>query len=229
MSKKPNAQKTDPEVQIEEVLSKSELFMRKQGKKLFIILVVIMIATGAYFAYNNYIQGPKEAEAVELSFVAQQLFAQNEFDKALIGDGINLGFEQIAQQYSGTAIGNLSNHYMGICYLNIGEFQKAVNAFVKYDQVDGIASQIINSQNFGLTGDAYAQLGELDLAYELYRKAAAIDNSYTSPYFMKKAGLLKLTQNDKKGAMECFEAIKNSYPTSLEARDIDKYIGLSIQ
>jgi TolA-binding protein len=44
---------------------------------------------------------------------------------------------------------------------------------------------------------------------------------------LKKLGILYLAQEQKEEAKKAFETIKNDYPTSSEAQDIDKYIAVA--
>mgnify|MGYP004682484171 CR=1 FL=1 len=46
---------------------------------------------------------------------------------------------------------------------------------------------------------------------------------------LKKAGFVYLEQGNKKAAKKAFETIKNDYPTSVEAQDIEKYIAIAAE
>ncbi len=225
MANKINSRKSNSELQIEEVLSKSELFFKNYGKRIIVILTLLVISVGGLFAYNSFVKQPANEEAINSAFVAQQYFAAGDMQTALDGDEENLGFAAIATKYSGTPIGNIANHYAGICYLNISDYKSAIASLQSYSHVEGKASIIINAQNFGLIGDAYAQSKDNANAIAFYAKAYAIDNSLTAPYYLKKAGLLKLATGDKAGAKVCFEQVKSDYSGSFEGRDIQKFIG----
>ncbi len=217
--------KIDPEVQIEEALTGTEMFIQKNGKTLISIIVALFVIVGGFFAYDQLVKIPSETKALNASFVAQQYFAQNDLESALNGTEENMGFLAIAKEYSSTAVGNIANHYAGICYLNLGQYENAIASLKKYNKVDGKASEIINAQNLGLIGDANAQLKNTKEAINYYEKAAAIENSFSSPYYLKKAGLIMLAQKDVAGAKKAFEKIKANYAGSFEGRDIEKYIG----
>lgn len=225
MSKKIN-QLADPEVQIEQAIYKSEHFIEKNGKKLLIALCVVVVIIGCYFGYTHLVKAPKEQKASTMAYGAQLLFGQGEFDKALNGDGNNPGFIEIIKNYGSTATGNSAAHYAGICYIKIGDFKTAISYLEKYNDVKGEVASIINAQNKGLIGDAYVELKDNTKALSFYEKAIAIsDNELTAPYYlMKAAGVYEATGNKEK-ALECYQKIKNTYFQSLEARDIDKYIG----
>ena len=77
----------------------------------------------------------------------------------------------------------------------------------------------------GAIGDAYMELNQNAKAAEYYLAAAELkENEFTSPIFLMKAGWTYELLKDNKKALEVYERIKYDYPTSTEARDIDKYI-----
>ena len=75
----------------------------------------------------------------------------------------------------------------------------------------------------GLTGDSYAELGEADKAQGFYKKAIAEKNEL-APIYLKKAGILYETKGNNAEAEKMYTQIKDDYPASSEAYDIDKYI-----
>lgn len=225
MSKKINQQE-DPEVQIEQAINRSEHFIEKNGKKLLIALCVVVVVLGCYFGYTNLVKSPKEQKAAEVAYVAQQLFGKGDFAQALNGDGNNAGFLDVIKNYGSTAAGNTAAHYAGICYIKMGDFKTAITYLEKYKDVEGTAAAIINAQNKGLIGDAYVELKENAKAISFYEKAvAASDNQLTTPYYLMKVAGVYEANGDTVKALAAYEKIKNTYFESMEARDIDKYIG----
>lgn len=220
----------DPEAAIQSALSNTELFLERNGKKLLAVLIAVIIIVGGYFAYQHLYRIPYIDQAATAMAYAQDQLEQDSLNLALKGNTKNLGFEQITSEYSGTPQANLAYHYMGICYLNLGEYQKAIDAFKQYSSVDGELAQIINAQNLGLTGDAYSQMDDMNNALEYYQMAAKqSDNTDTAPTYLKKAAIVNYTLGKFNDALTLFQNIKNSYPASIHARDIDKYIALTQQ
>ncbi len=216
----------DAEVVIESALSKSEQFIENNGKKLLIALAIIVLIVGGYYAYKYLWSSPREIQASNMMFVAEQQFALDSFNLALNGDGNNAGFIDVATEYGATPQGNIANHYAGICYLKLNNFDSAIEYLSKYQATEGVPNEIINSQNKGLIGDAYSQKGDLKNAAKFYMEAASIsDNTFSAPYYLKKAGLVYANLNQYKEALEAFQTIADNFPSSMEARDIDKFIG----
>lgn len=215
-----------PEVAIQSAIGRTEDFLYKNGRTLLIILGVIVLVIGGFFAYKYLVQAPQSKKAAEMMYVAQQHFAADSLKLALEGDGNFEGFLGVIEKYGSTPEGNLAQHYAGISYLYLGEYQKALDHLKKYTAVEGIPGQIVNAQNIGLQGDAYVQMENLAEAVKMYEKAVSVsDNSLTAPYYLKKAGSVYEKLGDKAKAIEAYKRISADYATSMEARDIQKYIG----
>lgn len=215
-----------PEEKIEGGLIKAESFIERYSKQLLIILIAACLVVGGYFAYKHFIAQPRVEKAAESMFVAEQLFAQGDFQTALNGDGSNAGFIEVVENYGGTRPGRIAAHYAGICFLKEGNLDSALEYLSKYKTAKGAPAQIINAQNYGLQGDVYSQKDDYAKASDFYKKAIdAADNILTTPYFLKKQGEIFALQGNNQAALDAFNRIKNEYGNSLEARDIDKLIG----
>lgn len=84
-------QQAAPELQ--EQASKAEAFFEKYKKAIIIgVCAVIIIVVGAIL-FNNYYLTPRENEASTELAKSQELFANEQFDKALAG------FQKIASDY----------------------------------------------------------------------------------------------------------------------------------
>ena len=192
-----------------------------------LILAVVggLVAIGlGVFLYREFIVKPQQAEASEYMWQAQQLFARDSFEVALLGrpDGSVLGFETIAADYRGTPAGNLADYYAGICYLQLGQYDAAIEALGSSDE-DGT---LLPATKAGALGDAYAQRGDIAEARSRYEQALseAGDNSLLAPYYLKKLALLDERDGEPAAANERYRRIKSEFPTSNEASDIDKFI-----
>lgn len=218
----------DPEESIEKALTNTEMFFEKNGKKLLIALAVIALAIGGYFGYDNFIVQPKSQSAANAMFEAQIQFERDSFATALNGvQGVFLGFDAVASEYSGTPQGNVANHYAGICAMNMGDFQKAIAYFEKYSAASKGAGDVLAAQNFGLMGDCNVELGNNAKGVELYKKAISASASVaTAPLYTHKIAIALYTEGKLQEAIEMFKTIKTQYPSSIQARDADRYIAL---
>ncbi len=214
----------EDDIVIEETTQqKSGDFFEDNRNTILIALGVILLLLAAFFAYKQLYKEPKEKRAAEEMYMAQHYFQQDSFAQALTNvPGGFMGFEDIASEYSGTKAGNLSNYYAGVCYLNLGKYEAALEAMSDFSPSGSITS----AMKYGVMGDAESELNNLDKAYDLYKKAAKSGDikEMTAPYYLMKAGLLaqKLGNNDN--AKDHFTTIKEDFPESREATNIQNYI-----
>jgi len=202
---------------------KLETFYEKNNKTIVYFLSFVAIAFIGYFGYKNFIIKPKEKEARSLIFIAERYFQADSFQKALNGQPPSVyGFLDIIDEYGNTPSGNLAKYYAGLCYLHLGKYEDAVDYLKKYKT----NSEIMKPLSLGALGDAHAQLKEYDDAVKYYLKAAkSKKNTFTTPFFLLKAGITYGAMDEDEKALKAFEKIKKDYPKSQQANNIDKYIG----
>lgn len=199
-----------------------EQWIKQNNKLVAIIVAIIILIPLGYIGYTKYVQGPKEIEAADAMFAAEQYFAQENWQVALDGDANYSGFLTIMDEFSGTKAGNLAHYYAGICYLRLGKYPEAIEHLEDFSSDDILVSSVA----YGALGDAYRETGDSESAVKNYEKAAnSKPNDFTSPIYLKKAGLTyedDLQNLDK--ALACFEKIENEYPNSREGQEALKYI-----
>jgi len=191
-----------------------------QKSLIFIASTIVLLVLG-YFSYQKFYLAPRETEATEQMYVAQDFWAKKDWDKAIKGDAGYPGFEKIVSDYGNTKAANLAYYYLGTAYLNKGEYLKAIDNLTNFRGDDSI----ISAEAFGETGDAYVELKDYSKAETYFKKAAdKAKNNFNSPFYLKKLGLVYEAENDNKSALETFKKIKTDYPNSTEAQSIDEYI-----
>jgi tetratricopeptide (TPR) repeat protein len=206
---------------VENALTKAEQFIEDNQRLLTIIFVIIVAVVGSFFGYKKLFLAPREKEAEEQMFMAEQYFEKDSFNLALNGDGNNYGFLKIIDDYSLTKSANLSHYYAGICYLHLGNFKQSIDQLKKFNADD----KLISSIAIGATGDAYVELGKKIDALDYYLKAANNHkNEFTSPIYLMKAGQLYEFEGNFAKALDTYNEIKDKYSKSFEGRQIDKYI-----
>ena len=77
-----------------------------------------------------------------------------------------------------------------------------------------------------LLGDAYVQMEDYAKAAKAFTAAAKSGNELIAPMSLKKLGFVQMELGNNAAAKKAFETIKNDYPTSTEAQDIEKYIAI---
>lgn len=216
----------DPEVVIETAINTTEEFLFKNGKTLLVALAALIVIVGGYFSYKYLYQAPRSEKAAAMMFVAEQNFAADSIELALNGGAKAAGFVDVVSSYGSTASGNLAKHYAGVCYIKLGENDKALASLKSYNATKGVPNQIIAAQNYGLQGDIYSQKEDFSSAISLYKKAVdASDNNFTAPIYLYKMVLVYMAMDKNDKALEAAKLISEKYPQSSEGRDIQKVIG----
>ncbi|MAO71692.1 MAG: tetratricopeptide repeat protein [Flavobacteriales bacterium] len=226
MAKKVN--KTEEQLaNVEENLSKAGLFVVDNQEKIVKIMGSIVVIIAIFTLYTKFIVEPKEKEASEEMYIAEFYFQNNDFDKALNGDGQYSGFLTVANNYSSTKSGNLAYYYAAICQMNlapndsINYYENALNSLTNFDTDD----EILYSLSTGLKGDANLELGNTNEALKYYELASNdYQNDFTTPYFLMKQAFVHELNEDFNLALNIYESIKENYPQSKEGLSIDKYI-----
>ncbi|MBF4517485.1 tetratricopeptide repeat protein [Flavobacterium sp. ANB] len=217
---------------LDETASRTEDWVAKNQKIIIGLVAGIAVATIGYLAYQKFIEAPKQDEAANEMFVAQQNFqkatdgvaSDSLYKLALNGSEGKFGFIKIADEYSGTDAGNLANYYAGMAYLNTGKFDEAIKYLGDFKSEDLILSALAK----GAIGDAYSQKNQQKEALDYYVKAAESNkNDFTTPRFLLKAGKTALALGQKEDALKYFTDIKENFDATPEAASVDVLIGLA--
>ena len=215
---------------LDETASKSEQWVIKNQKTIFIILGLVVAIILGYLAYHKYVATPKEKEAAnELAFpkayfedaLSNPVATDSLFTLALNGADGKYGFVDISNEYSGTKAGNLANYYAGISYLRMKNYKDAIEYLEKFSSED----ELLGPTAKGAIGDAFADINQPEDALDYYLKAADLkDNNFSTPLFLFKAGNTAMELGENSKALDIFNRIKNDYPNSNEAKNIKVYI-----
>ncbi len=192
------------------------------GKLASYVLLAIVVVVGGFFAYRNFISEPKEKQATEAMFRAEEYYRFDSARLALNGDNINAGFLKVISRYGGTKAANLASFYAGSCYLQLGDFNNAV----KY--LSGFSTSVkqLQERAYGLLGDAYSEQNKKEEAAEQYKKAGTYyeKDELFSPEYLFRSGYLYESMGKTQDAIAMYKMIKDKYPGSQRGADIDKYL-----
>ena len=215
---------------LDEGASKTEQWVIKNQRNIFIVVGLVAVIVLGSLAYNKFIQEPKESNAMNDMFKAQQYFEQaltatdkdSLFNLSLNGGEGKYGMLDIVSEYGGTDAGNLASYYAGMAYLNMNNYENAIKYLSDFSSDDEVLGPLAT----GGIGDAFVQLNQPEDGLEYYEKAIAMKtNDFTTPLYLYKAGTLalQLEKNDK--ALQYFLRIKDEFSKSKEATNIDVFIG----
>ena len=203
---------------------------RNQNKILGLVAIISIIVIGV-FAYSKLIKEPKESSAFNKMYFAQKKFDEavlinndSIYNIALNGDDLNMGMLQIIDEFGGTNAANLAHYYSGIMYLKMNDYPNSIKYLSEFSSDDILLSSLAT----GSIGDAFAELNQFDDAFDYYVKASKSNNNYSSPMYLFKAGLVAMRLNKFNRAEEYFSIIKQDYPNSNEAKNIDAFISKAV-
>ena len=208
---------------VQEALNTTSAWIEANQNKLTWAITAIVVVVLGVIALNTYVLKPKAAEASNENAKAVVYFAQGNYEVALNGnDAECIGFEAIANEYKCSQPGKLAALYAGICYYQLGDYAAAAEYLAKFSakdlNVEPAAAQLL--------GDAYVQMEDYAKAAKAFTAAAKSGNELIAPMSLKKLGFVQMELGNNAAAKKAFETIKNDYPASAEAQDIEKYIAI---
>lgn len=208
----------NPEILAEKVEG-VEHWIESNPKIVFSVLGVVILIVGGYFGYR-YWTGTQDELAQSEMFAAVRYFEADSLETAMNGDGNNLGFKQIIEDFPRTDAGNLANFYAGSICLKQGKFPLAILYFEDFKSDD----QLIQARAYSLTGDAYMEQKKYEEAADFYTKAANYKpNKYFSPTYLMKAALAYEKLNQKEKAIKAYQEVIEKYWESSEFQNARKY------
>lgn len=196
-----------------------EHWIEENPKIVFGVLGALVLIVGGFFGFRYYV-GTQEDIAQREMFQAVYYFEADSLDLAMKGDGNNLGFEQIIDDFGFTDAANLANYYAGAICLKQGKFQLAIYYFEDFSSSD----ILIQPRAYSLMGDAYMELKEYESAAKYYNKASTYKpNKFFTPTYMMKEALAyeKLNQNEK--AISVYQKIIDEFWDSPEYQNARKF------
>lgn len=205
---------------VDQALSKSEQFIENNRKQLLVGFGIIVAAVLAVVLFSTYYVAPRNIKAADKLAVCVRYFEQDSFALALNGDGVNEGLAEIIDSYGVTETADLAAFYAGICCYKLGNYDEAIKYLKDFD-----ANTVnLKPANITLIGDCYVALENYSKAVSYFEKAGAIDNDFTAPRALSKAGICYEEMGNYKAAEKCYRTIKDKYFASHLASEMDKRI-----
>lgn len=208
---------------VQEALNTTSAWIEANQNKLTWAITILVAVVLGVMALNTYVLKPKAVAASNENAKAVVYFTQGNYELALNGDDADcIGFEAIANDYKCAQAGKLAALYAGVCYYQLGDYAAAAEYLAKFSAKD----LNIEPAALQLLGDAYVQMEDYAKAAKVFGAAAKSGNKIVAPMSLKKLGFVQMELGNNSAAKKAFETIKNEYPMSMEAQDIDKYIAL---
>lgn len=207
--------------EVEVALTKTEQFLEKHLNLVFYVIGGIIVVVLGVLGINKYVISPKNVEAQEQMFAAQNFFSVDSFDVALNGDGVSLGFLDIIDDFGSTKSGKLAQYYAGISFLHLGDYNQAIKHLKKFKTDDLLLAPLAQAA----IGDAYVELGNYDKAISAYNDALAVNNNdFTTPTIKLKLALVYEEKGNVEKALVILNEAKSEFPNNSEITAIEKNI-----
>lgn len=195
-----------------------ENWLEKHPKTIGGILALLLLAVAGYFGFNYY-KDSQDVEAQKEMFQAVYYFEADSLKLALNGDGNNLGFIDIIEEYKFSNAANLAHFYAGVCYMKQGNYDAAILYLEDYSSND----LLVQPRAYSLIGDAYMELLKYDDAVKYYNKAAGYEpNKFYTPNYLMKAAVAYEKLDQKEKAKEAYDKIITEFWDSAEYQNAVK-------
>jgi TolA-binding protein len=215
----PGAERTTSSYDESNPLDGVTVFYENNKKPINNAVIIVLVVVLGYLGYTKLYKGPAEEKAATALSFPQLYFEADSLNMALNGDGKNPGFVKIAKKYDGTASGNLALYYEGLCYLKMGNFKDAITALKGFNGKGTIIENVAN----GALGEAYMESGDTPNAIASFKKASSDKNdAVATPMYLYQLGLAYEIANNNPEAITAFKRIRDEYPRSMQAREMDK-------
>ncbi len=207
------SQKNHEALDVNEAIKQSEAFFVKYKKRLIAGAAIVLVVVGGVIAYIYGYSKPREDKAQELlGVVTQQFLINQDYEKALKGEGKVAGLLKIIEKYSGTDAGNLARYEAGLCYYHQGKLKEAIAQLQEFDAQN---DQTVSAQATAALANCYAGNKQLNEAVDAFKKAAKLTDvpALASEYLLQ-AGLILESQNKTDEALAIYQQIKKDYPAA---------------
>jgi tetratricopeptide (TPR) repeat protein len=202
--------------------AKTSAFLETHKKNFGMAIVAIAVVILGTMAYVKYRSDSNERAMAQFAAV-HQLFDAAQYQQAI--DGIperNIrGLKQIVDEEGGSRGGELARLLLASSYYQLGQYAEALEQFEKFSPVDGLL-EVSRWEGIGQCQEA---LHVYDKAASAFEKAAGVDAKNPSvAENLNNAARNYGLSGEREKALELYRRLKKNHPTSVYARDVDRYI-----
>lgn len=208
-------------IDVAEVTHDAQHWFEVYKKPLMYGAIALVAIIGGTLAWRSY-QAGNQVKAVQAMWKAEQMFERDSFAVALNNPGGGYeGFLGIISKYGRTPAGNMAHYYAGVSYLQLGKFDDAIKHLEDFSP----SGTVSPTMKYGALADAYSEKQDFKKALKYYKEAASSGSvEDMKALYLKRFALLSEKEGNFSDAASAYTEIKEKYPTSVEGRDIDKFI-----
>ena len=180
------------------------------------VAVVLLVLAGVGWSFYVVAQEDRAAEA--LGGIIRS-YEQGNYRQALDGTADRPGLIEVAEEYDGTTSGNLAAFYAADALFRLGEREQALTYFQAFDKSD----DFVSASAYAGEAAIYEDRGDFARASELYEAAEAHESPATPRYLLRSA-LAAEKAGDLERAREMLVEIRERYPDSASAGDVEVHL-----
>lgn len=181
-----------------------------------VVLAIVIVA------YMNNVNANNLKANTELGKVISY-YDQGKYDVAISGnlqENIR-GLQSIVDDYGSTKSGELAKFYLANAYFAQANYDKALQYFLSVS----VSDEMITASALAGAASCYEAKNDYEKAASSFEKAAfQSTKDVNAAENMFHAARNYLTAGKKEKAAELFKKVKKEFPTSMVAREIDRWI-----
>ncbi len=186
--------------------------------------VAVIVIIGGIIGYSYY-SGAQEQKAQELLSIAENYYAQADYENALYGNEASLtyGFDQISEDFPRTNAGNIARFYAAVSSFELDDVDNALLYMKKFNVPDGILG--VGALTF--KGKLYLSKGNYKEAAQTFMKAAKWDeNKVTTPDNLLEAAQAYYKDDNFDKANQLANQVIDEYPQSSQIGESQRLKGM---
>ena len=191
------------------------------GTLIALLAVILLVVLGNRFYLQPKMEKGTAMILKPIEYYSNALQSRDTllFQKALEGDEEYDGFETIITQCKLTRIGNTAHYFAGLCYLNMGQQEEALDYFKKFKKREDVYWYACQA----LIGDIYDNMQDDANAKKYYNKAIKGDDPYYTPIALFKLGQIYEKENNWKDALASYQKIEKTYYQQYQVMGVEKF------
>jgi len=195
----------------------------EQNKRIvgYIIATPLIIALLGFWWYQKSKDWNDQATTMLAKII--HYYDEGRYDMAINGvpqEGTQ-GLQAIVEEYGSTKTGQIAKLYLANAYYSTKNYDKALEY---YDAIS-VSDQLVTSTAYAGMASCYEIKGELEKAAAYFEKAAAKNMTIGhAPENLQKSAMNYAAIGKKDKAVELLKTLKKEFPTSIIARDVDRFI-----
>ena len=226
-NEKIGAKSDDKKQENQNFITRTIDFYNKHQQVIYGVLIALLVVAFGIIAASKFYFQPRNQKAAALILAPIQYYNQaiqagdtTAFNLALEGDEENEGFLTLISSYKMTKVANTSNYLAGLCYLNMGQKEEALEHLLKFkkkEDVHWFACQM-------LIGDLYDEQGDDAKAIKYYKNVAKGNEPFNTPIALFKLGQMYEKSENWKEAYNAYNKIEKDFYKEYQSMGVVRFV-----